>query len=145
MTSNQNDTPTHTHPSDESCSSKPCRVLVADDHPPGLILATEAMRQFQCEVVGVDDGTAAVAAHRQRPFDLIFLDVHMPSLGGIQATHEIRRWERETAHQRTPIVALTASAMAHEQRACLAEGMDDVLVKPFRLQALHELVRKWCP
>jgi CheY-like chemotaxis protein len=145
MTSKQNEKPTHTQLSDESCSTNPCRVLVADDHLPGLTLATEAMRQFHCEVVGVADGAAAVAAHRDRPFDLIFLDVHMPQLGGIQATHEIRRWELQTAHKRTPIVALTASAMVHEQRACFAEGMDDVLVKPFRLQALHELVLKWCP
>jgi len=49
------------------------------------------MRQFQCEVVGVADGAAAVAARREKPFDLIFLDVHMPSVGGIQATQEIRR------------------------------------------------------
>ena len=122
-----------------------CHVLVADDHPPGLVLATEAMQRHHCNVVAVADGAAAVQAARSQDFGLIFLDVHMPAMGGLAAATEIRRWEAAAGRRRTPIVALTASAMPHEQQACLRHDMDDVLLKPFRLESLARMLDKWCP
>lgn len=133
-------------PSGKAASwSRPCKVLVADDHPPGLELATQAMRSLQCCVVGVADRIAAVEAARTGSFDLIFLDVHMPGLSWLQVADEIRRLEKERGQPRTPIVALTASAMQHEQRACLVHDMDEVLPKPLHLQALARMLRKWRP
>ena len=60
------------------------------------------------------------------------------------STDAIRHWEREHARPATPIVAVTASAMQHERDACLAAGMDDVIVKPFSAQALADALARYC-
>jgi CheY-like chemotaxis protein len=108
-------------------------------------LAAEAIRLYACTVEAVPDGAAAILAVKNGRFDLIFLDIHMPRVGGLEAASNIREWEVRHGRSRTPIVALTASAMQHEQKACFTNGMDDVLLKPFRLEALGDMLEKWCP
>jgi len=70
------------------------------------------------------------------------MDVQMPVMDGLDATRAIRAYQ--AAHgSRTPIVALTANAMAHERETCLAAGMDDVLAKPFTSHQLHQVLAGW--
>lgn len=126
-----------------SAKATPYRVLLAEDDDSNALLADAALRHFRCEVRLVNDGAAAVAAATQEPFDLIFMDYHMPVLDGLHATHAIRCFESENRRQRTPIVAITASAMPAERQQCLAAGMDDVLVKPFVLNELERMLRRW--
>jgi CheY-like chemotaxis protein len=121
----------------------PYRVLLAEDDDSNALLADAALRHFHCEVRLVNDGAAAVAAAKQEKFDVIFMDYHMPVLDGLHATHEIRSFETQQQRQRTPIVAITASAMPAERQQCLAAGMDDVLVKPFVLKDLERMLRRW--
>lgn len=121
----------------------PYRVLLAEDDDSNALLADAALRHFRCEVRLVSDGAAAVAAAKQESFDVIFMDYHMPVLDGLNATHEIRSFEAEQRRQRTPIVAITASAMPAERAQCLAAGMDDVLIKPFVLNELERMLRRW--
>lgn len=121
----------------------PYRVLLAEDDDSNALLADAALRHFRCDVRLVSDGAAAVAAATREAFDLIFMDYHMPVLDGLHATHEIRRFEAETRQRRTPIVAITASAMPAERQQCLAAGMDDVLVKPFVLKELERMLQRW--
>jgi CheY-like chemotaxis protein len=93
------------------------------------------------QVVG--DGKLAVDAAEDRRFDVILMDVQMPEMDGYQATAAIR--EREAASAcRTPIVALTANAMARDVDSCLQSGMDDHLAKPVRLDDLAAILDKWC-
>jgi len=91
-------------------------------------------------VVTAENGRLAVAAwagaRGATPFDVILMDVQMPVLGGFEATAEIRTQETATGAARTPIVALTARAMAGDREACLAAGMDAYLAKPLRPQEL---------
>ena len=67
----------------------------------------------------------------------------MPRMDGLEATRAIRAIESRDKRPRVPIVAITASAMPHERRRCLEAGMDDVLIKPFMLDALRQVLTKW--
>lgn len=119
------------------------RVLVADDHEPGRLLAQTALTLLNCEVVCVQDGKQACEAAASSAFDLVFLDVNMPVMNGLAAAARIRNSE-VGSDRHLPIIALTASAHASEQAAALAAGMDAVLHKPFRLDDLAALLQKWC-
>jgi CheY-like chemotaxis protein len=98
---------------------------------------------FGLEPVTWQDGAAALIDFENREFGLIFMDVHMPSISGLELTGKIRELEAETGRPRTPIVALTASAMPHELEECRRRDMDAVLPKPFRLDAMRQVLSKW--
>lgn len=120
------------------------RVLVADDHEPGRMLAEAVLTLFNCEVVCVVDGEQACNAVATSTFDLVFLDVHMPVTNGLAVVTRIRSGEAGS-DRHLPVIAMTASAQASEQAAALAAGMDAVLLKPFRLGEMTALLQKWCP
>src|SRR5437870_3383207 len=83
------------------------------------------------------NGVEALTAFDRQPYDLIFMDVMMPEMGGLEATAEIRRRQQQQAqfpNFKSPIiiVAMTANAMQGDREKCLADGMDDYLAKPVR-------------
>jgi CheY-like chemotaxis protein len=85
------------------------------------------------------NGAEAVDAVARQPFDIVLMDVHMPVMDGLAATHIIR--EREHASgRRVPIVALTAGATVEDRENCLAAGMDNFVSKPFRASELFQAV-----
>ena len=122
-----------------------CRVMVVDDDETNLLLATEVLRLFGAQTVAWSNSAAAFQAFQQESVDMIFLDVHMPGMGGLELADKIREVEQHTGRRRTPIVALTASAMPHELEACLQHGMDEVMTKPFVFSALKATLHRWCP
>jgi CheY-like chemotaxis protein len=77
------------------------------------------------------------------PYDLIFMDCHMPLLDGYDAAREIRRREAADGRGHVPIVAMTADAMLGDRERCLAAGMDDYMAKPISLDALDEMLVRW--
>jgi PAS domain S-box-containing protein len=103
-------------------------ILVAEDNAVNQTVIQRLLTKRGHRVVIAGNGRTAVAAFEREPFDLIFMDVQMPEMDGIEATSEIRR--REAADQHTPIVALTAHAMSGDRERCLAVGMDDYMTKP---------------
>ncbi len=117
-------------------------VLLAEDNPVNSIVAKAMLESLGATVETAGDGHAAYAAFQRGNFDLVLMDCSMPGMDGFQATREIRRWESETGNstRRTPIVALTAHALAEERTQCLAAGMDDHLTKPVRRQRLASLL-----
>jgi CheY-like chemotaxis protein len=121
----------------------PYAVLLAEDDESNAIVACAALELYGCVVDVVGDGLAAAQAAQARRYDLIFMDFHMPQMNGLSATAEIRRFENDAGLRRTPIVALTASAMPQERQDCLDAGMDDVLTKPFRFPELLSMLRRW--
>jgi CheY-like chemotaxis protein len=87
------------------------------------------------------DGREAVDLARCRDYDFILMDGSMPTLDGLEATAELRRWE--AGGRRTPIVALTAHALPEDRARFLAAGMDDYLTKPVRIQDLRAVIERW--
>jgi CheY-like chemotaxis protein len=104
---------------------------------------TRLLQRVGCEVVAVENGTAVVAAARERAFDVILMDIEMPELDGYGATFEIRKLEEGTG-RRTPIIALTAHVVAETRAQCVAAGMDDYLAKPAGVPELLAAFERSC-
>ncbi len=118
------------------------RVLVAEDSPVNQRLLRSQLENFGLEVVIAANGRDAVQAASATEFNLILMDCQMPEVDGFQATASIRESAQDRA-KRTPIVALTASALQGDRERCLAAGMDDYLTKPLRMAELRKILEKW--
>ncbi|VXC41292.1 Sensor histidine kinase GacS [Pseudomonas sp. 8Z] len=119
------------------------QILCVDDNPANLLLVQTLLNDLGAQVCAVDSGHAALHAFQRDSFDLIFMDVQMPGMDGRQTTEAIRKWESEQGRSATPIVALTAHALASEKRTLLQCGMDDYLTKPISERQLSQVVLKW--
>jgi two-component system sensor histidine kinase/response regulator len=113
----------------------PVRALVAEDHEVNRELARLLLERCGCEVVTAADGAEALVAASSAPFDLIFLDLQMPMLNGLEAARRIRR-----AGVRAPLVAMSASVLSQEREQCRKAGMDEFLPKPFRKSDVQRLL-----
>ena len=119
------------------------RVLIAEDNVVNQRVAARFVEKLGCRVDVVANGFEAVDAAGRSPYDLILMDCQMPEMDGFAATAEIRRLE--TGRPRTPIVALTASALAGDRERCLASGMDDYLAKPVTATDVATVCSRWLP
>ncbi len=125
-------------PEPESAPLTGVRVLLAEDNPVNALLARTLLARFGCIVTTVSDGREALTAANVNPFDLIFLDIRMPRLDGLEAARRMRAEGGACAD--VPIIALTADGEAERVRAIQA-GMDDFVTKPIdaaRLLAVAE-------
>jgi CheY-like chemotaxis protein len=118
-------------------------VLVADDNRTNQRLVELFLEEHHHLVTTVGNGRDAVAKAAEHAFDLILMDVQMPDMDGLEATAAIRQRERE-AGVHTPIVAMTAHAMAGDREKCLAAGMDAYLSKPLRPDDLASTIAALC-
>ncbi len=112
------------------------RVLAAEDNDVNQLVLQTLLSQVGIEPTVVSDGAMAVAAWEREAWDIILMDIQMPTMDGVQATREIRRREAETGRARTPILAVTANAMVHQVAAYDAAGMDGVVSKPIEIARL---------
>jgi CheY-like chemotaxis protein len=119
------------------------RLLVVDDNEINLTVARALLERAGCQVDVARDGQQALEAVARTPYALVLMDCQMPVLDGFEATRRIR--QLPGAAGRTPVVALTASAMSEELAACRAAGMDDCLTKPFGWDQLQRLLATWLP
>ncbi len=125
------------------------RVLLAEDNPVNQRVAVKMLEKLGCRVDVAANGREAIDMWEQFPYAMIFMDCQMPELDGLAATAEIRKRENEWLDDRregpTPIIAMTANAMARDEQDCLAAGMDDYASKPIKLNLLSAMVQKWHP
>ncbi|WP_234296920.1 ATP-binding protein [Herbaspirillum frisingense] len=119
------------------------RILVAEDTDINRQLLRILLARRGCVLQEVENGLLAVDAMRHGQYDLVLMDCMMPIMDGYQATAEIRAIEQAQGRPRTPIVALTASAIEGDRQRCLDAGMDDYLSKPFTQVGLMNTVEKW--
>ena len=92
------------------------------------------------DVLTVGDGSAALAVLRRQRVGLVLTDIRMPDMDGIAATRTLRQWERATGSVRTPVIAMTGEHESEQAEACLEAGIDEVLLKPFRLDVLRRVL-----
>jgi len=123
-------------------SKRPLQILLAEDNVVNQKLATALLTKEGHKVVVVGNGQKAVEAATAQAFDLVFMDVQMPEMDGMEATTIIRRAE-QVSHRHTPIVAMTAHAMNGDREQCIEAGMDDYLTKPINLADLRRILVKF--
>jgi CheY-like chemotaxis protein len=114
------------------------RVLLAEDNAVNRRVAERMLARLGCRVDVVVDGLGAVEAAEQHAYDVILMDVQMPTMGGFEATGEIRKRGIET-----PVIAMTAHALQGDRERCLAAGMNDYVAKPIHIEALAEALTRW--
>jgi PAS domain S-box-containing protein len=113
------------------------RVLLVEDNATNRMIASRMLEAMGAHVEIAEDGASGVAA-AQRGFDLILMDIQMPGMDGIEATRRIRAQDGEIG--RTPILAMTANAMAHQQAGYLAAGMNGAIAKPLSPAVLIQTI-----
>jgi signal transduction histidine kinase/ligand-binding sensor domain-containing protein/CheY-like chemotaxis protein/HPt (histidine-containing phosphotransfer) domain-containing protein len=116
-------------------------VLLVEDEPVNAAVAQGYLEALGCTWVWVKDGQEAVARTAVERFDLILMDLSMPTMDGYATTTLIR--QRDAQRTRVPIVALSAHDAGTYRAACLEAGMDDMLSKPYTLEACAQLLRRW--
>jgi CheY-like chemotaxis protein/HPt (histidine-containing phosphotransfer) domain-containing protein/anti-sigma regulatory factor (Ser/Thr protein kinase) len=114
----------------------PLRVLLAEDNPTNQMVFTKLMANFNVEVTIAANGREAVQQASSRTFDIVFMDMRMPEMDGLEAARAVRALGGDRA--RVPIVALTANAFADDVKACRDAGMDEFIAKPMRKKVLVE-------
>ncbi len=127
----------------ESFEHKPMRILVVEDVVPNQIVARKLIEKFGHRVDIAGNGIEAVEAVKNRPYDMVFMDVRMPELDGLSATRIIRNLQGEMRN--IPIVAMTANAFEEDVRECLEAGMDDFIPKPVSKQKIQEVLEDYTP
>ncbi len=116
-------------------SNRPLRILCAEDTPANQKVITKILSKRGHRVEIAHNGREAVDRSQREQFDLIIMDVQMPTMDGLQATKLIRENERETKRH-VPVVAMTAHAMRGDREKCIDAGMDDYLTKPIDAERL---------
>jgi PAS domain S-box-containing protein len=123
-----------------TAEARRARVLVVDDNEVNLLIAGEMLSHAGAEVHTAEDGAQALQRLQSETFDLVFMDMQMPVMDGLEATRRIRA---RTDGPRVPIVAMTANALPADRERCLQAGMDDVITKPIDPDRLVAVVRRW--
>ncbi len=129
-------------PSSDHLIIQSLRVILAEDN---LINKQLAMKMFEKiglqQVDWVENGKKVVALAKEKHYDIIFMDVHMPEMDGLTATKIIR--EDHALPAQPIIIALTASAFQEDIQACMNAGMNDFMSKPFTKKSLQQVIEKW--
>ena len=121
-------------------------ILVADDNKTNATVIEAFLRKWEVKLLFAENGQEAFEViTRGEAVDLILMDVRMPVLDGYAATRLLRQWEADHNKKRLPVIALTSDAFEKTRQRCLASGMDDVITKPFSIEILQGVIRKWLP
>ena len=123
-------------------SKREIKILIAEDNAVNLLLTKTHLKDIlpQTLVIEAKDGLEAIEKYQKESPDLIFMDIQMPHLNGIEATQKIRALEKDIE---IPIIALTAGSLPGEKEKCLQAGMSDFLTKPLLKQTLSDMIQKW--
>jgi PAS domain S-box-containing protein len=125
----------------EAAPGHPLKVLLVEDNLANQNLVVALLERKGHEVVVVGNGRQALDEYRQQPFDLIFMDVEMPGLDGLDTTRIIREQE-QAGGGHIPIIALTAHAMKGDKERCFAAGMDDYVGKPIQIDQFYAAINR---
>ena len=116
-------------------------ILAVDDNDANRKLVLSLMADMGINAHGASNGFDAVSRVRQQRYDLIFMDVQMPGMDGVETTRRIREIEQPRHH--TPVVALTAHALTEERDRLLRSGFEDYLTKPITREQLADIISRF--
>ena len=137
--------PHHQNSSDRLGDILPLKILIAEDNLINQELAMAMLIKMGYQPDVVDNGLAVLETVQINHYDLLFLDVQMPEMDGLEtATYLVNQWdELQTGYERPTIIAMTASAMQGDREMCLRAGMDDYISKPIMMNSLQRTIEKW--
>lgn len=134
----------------EEFNGQGLHILAVDDHLPNLIVLEALLAELNVTTTKAISGQEAIDIIQSRyeqdlpSFDLIFMDIQMPVMSGIDTTRAIRSLESTFEnHQRLPIIALTAHALSDEKQKLLQNGMDDYVTKPIQIDQIVQILTQW--
>jgi len=121
----------------------PLRVLLADDNPINQKVGLSVLGKLGYRADVVNNGNEVLATLENRVYDVLFLDVQMPEMDGLECARQIcARWTRD---KRPVVIAMTGNALMGDREKCLAAGMDDYISKPVRIGELQAALERWGP
>lgn len=130
-------------PKEKTVSRANNKVLLVEDNRVNQMVGKALLGKVGLEVLIANDGVESLDMFQAHHFDLILMDINMPRMGGIEATKELHQMMDQMGVERTPIVALTANAMAGAEEEYLSHGMNDYLTKPIEPGSLHKVLDRW--
>ncbi|OUR93790.1 hypothetical protein A9Q81_15070 [Gammaproteobacteria bacterium 42_54_T18] len=130
-----------TTPKTTTPPSSGLNILAVDDNPANLKLISVLLSDLGINVTSCDNGLEAVELAKTHRYDLILMDIQMPGTDGVEATQLIR--QQEEGKRKSPIIAVTAHALANEKQALLNSGMDDYVTKPINENQLLHIIKHW--
>ncbi len=121
------------------------RILVVEDNAVNQKVVQKLLERqgYRSDLAG--NGFEALAALRERPYDLVLMDCQMPEMDGFEATRQLRDPATGARDTAIPVIALTANAMQGDRDRCIDAGMNDYLTKPIAPQALADALARWLP
>ena len=119
-------------------------ALVADDNMINRKLIKIILEKLGVQVTLSENGQEAFDKYKENSYDIIFMDIQMPVLDGVESTQKILAYEKENALAHTPIIALTANVGVGDKERYLSEGMDDYATKPLDIETLKRMISKYC-
>ena len=118
-------------------------VLVVEDSPTNREVAVMTLQELGLECDIAEDGREALERLHERRYSLVLMDCQMPVMDGYEATRALRKLEEDLGWQRTPVIALTANAVAGNEARCFGAGMDDFVPKPFEIEDLVKALKRY--
>jgi signal transduction histidine kinase len=119
---------------------KPLRILLAEDNRMNQLVARRTFEKIGYNIDIADNGAAAIERIRLQDYDLVFMDIQMPEMDGLDATRHIINQYGENA---PPIIAMTANVLSENEAECRQVGMKDFLSKPFTIDRLEAIIQRW--
>jgi CheY-like chemotaxis protein len=129
-----------------SNNGSPALVLIVEDNVVNQKVAAKLLKNFGYAADLVNNGQEAIAALDEHPYSLVLMDVQMPIMDGLEATQVIRKAQASKKagfDREIYIVAMTANAMQGDRELCLSVGMNDYITKPFRPDAIEDMLTKF--
>ena len=121
----------------------PLRLLLADDNPINQKVGLSVLHRLGYRADLANNGVEVLEALEQKAYDILFLDVQMPEMDGLEAARKIcQKW---SADKRPRIIAMTGNALVGDREKCLQAGMDDYISKPIRISDLQSALERWGP
>lgn len=141
VTTDTQESPVDSSAETASADGQQVRILVVEDNLINQKLALQVLKRLGYWTQIAENGQQAIDCLQTSQYDLILMDIQMPVMDGYTATRQIRT----TLHNNVPIIAMTAHALASEREQCLQAGMNDFIPKPFQIEELQRVMRKYTP
>ncbi len=135
--------PVDSHQDKEEGKHRALSILVVDDNELNLMIATKMLTKKGHVVQPAKTGLEALEKVKANRYDIVFMDVNMPEMDGLDATRRIRQWEASSGKTPVPVIAMTAYAMKEDRDRCISSGMNDYISKPIDSRAIDLILRKF--